>query len=229
MTSEPPDPNWARLLGLAAHELRGTASVGVGYLGFLTKFGATLTDQQRHFQAEAQKAWGKISAMANEMGELSSFEEGKLQIDRQQLDLRVLLKEAVAALPPLDERTIDVVLTTGAQPSRIQGDSVRLRSALTSILNGLRRELVTSTTLFVREQHRDYGGKPGTWVAIADGAHIEALGAATPDGLTTFDEWRSGSGLRLAVARRVLVAHGGAIWSPGGTKAGALLVLPRSQ
>lgn len=229
MSSEPPDPNWARLLGLAAHEIRGTVSVGVGYLGFLTKYDTTLTDQQRKFLSEAQKAWKKITALADDMGQLSHLEEGKLQIERKRIDLRRVLAEAVAALPPMDDRTVDIDLTTGPEPSIIEGDPVRLRTAFTSLLFVLRRELVTTTTLFVREEQRDYAGKPASWVVIGDAEHIEALAAATPDTLATFDEWRGGSGLRLAVARRIVAAHGGAMWSPGdGTRGGAVTVLPRA-
>jgi signal transduction histidine kinase len=45
--------------------------------------------------------------------------------------------------------------------------------------------------------------------------------AATSD-LPVFDEWRGGVGLSLAVARRILSAHGGHIWgAPGERTAGA--------
>jgi signal transduction histidine kinase len=45
--------------------------------------------------------------------------------------------------------------------------------------------------------------------------------------LTTFDEWRGGSGLSLAVARRIINAHGGQIWSPGDdVRAAAVIALP---
>jgi signal transduction histidine kinase len=47
--------------------------------------------------------------------------------------------------------------------------------------------------------------------------------------LTTFDEWRGGCGLSLAVARRVIVQHGGQLWSPAsGAKAAAVVVLPHA-
>jgi signal transduction histidine kinase len=45
-----------------------------------------------------------------------------------------------------------------------------------------------------------------------------------------FNEWRGGSGLSLAIARRVIAQHGGSLFSPPGdeSKAAALVLLPRS-
>jgi hypothetical protein len=106
---------------------------------------------------------------------------------------------------------------------------VRLKAAFGSLLYALRRELVTSNQLIVKERQAEFRGRPASWIAVADAEHIGELEAATPETLTVFDEWRGGCGLSLAVARRVIEGHGGAIWSAGqGIKAGAVVVLPRS-
>ena len=58
----------------------------------------------------------------------------------------------------------------------------------------------------------------------AAGSLVAAGGAVPPDG---FDEWRGGMGLALPVARRVIEALGGAIWSVGDRpRTGAALRLP---
>jgi hypothetical protein len=111
----------------------------------------------------------------------------------------------------------------------VHGDPARLKTAMTAIFWGLRRELVTSDRLLVRERTGVYDGQPASWIAIGDAQNVAALGAATPDALTTFHEWRGGCGLSLALARRIINAHGGAAWSPAdeNAKAGAVIVLPR--
>ena len=100
---------------------------------------------------------------------------------------------------------------------------------LTQVLYALRRELVSSNELFVRERGGEFRGKPASWVAIGDAEHIGGLETATSESLATFDEWRGGCGLSLAVSRRIIDGHGGAMWSPAeSTKAGAVVALPRS-
>jgi signal transduction histidine kinase len=226
MSREPSDPNWPRLLGLAVHEIRTPLSVGLGYLGFLTRFGSALTPQQAQYVAESQKAWERIKTLADEMSELSQLEEGKLRLALERLDLHRILADAVSTLPDGDGSAVEVRLTTAAEPAMIMADPARLLRAFLAILFALRREVVSSTQLFVSEGRRDYEGKPASWITIATDADTR-LATATPDTLATFDEWRGGSGLKLALARRVIRLHGGAVWAPGdGSKAGAVVVIP---
>jgi nitrogen fixation/metabolism regulation signal transduction histidine kinase len=112
----------------------------------------------------------------------------------------------------------------------VQGDATRLRSALSSVIAALRRELITSDRLCVHQRLRQNGSERIAWIAVADPDRIEALASAAESGLTTFDEWRGGCGLSLPVARRIINAHGGTIWSPvEESKAGAVIALPRAS
>ncbi len=227
MSSELPEPKWARILSLAVHELRGPLGVGVGYTGFLMKFDPPLTEKQRMFVTESQKAWGRIATLADEMTELSNMEAGILKLHRRSMTMGEAMADAVAALPPMEDSTVAIDVSLVAPPSTINGDPARLRTALSSILFAVRRELVTSETLCVREQHRDFSGRRASWIVIGDAVQVERLSAGIPEVLGTFDEWRGGCGLRPAIARRIIEAHDGAVWSPAdGTKAAAVLVLP---
>ncbi len=62
---------------------------------------------------------------------------------------------------------------------------------------------------------------------VGDEETLGALDREPDEGRAAFDEWRGGIGLSLINARRILNAHGGAIWAaPDGRKAGARIILP---
>ena len=222
------DPRWPKLLSLSVHEFRTPMTVVAGYIRMLLKDRAgPLSDAQRRLLEEAEKSCGRLSALLAEMSELSNLEAGTLTFSRQALDLRQLLRTAVDQLPELPDRTVRVELETGDE-ALVQADPQRLPTALGSVLAALRREIVTSDRLIVRER-RAAAGDPGYEILIGDEPTIDALEASAGTALPVFDEWRGGSGLSLAVARRVIGAHGGRIWSaPEGHKSGARILLPPS-
>lgn len=228
MTSPVDDPKWPRLLALAVHEFRTPMTVVAGYIRMLLKDRAgPLSDQQRRLLEEAEKSCVRLSGLLGELSELSSLEAGTAPFNRSDVDLRAVLHDTVATLPALPDRDVSVELSAGTGRAIVQGDPVRLKSALTAVLVALRRELVTSNRLFVRDRTADYEGRPAVWIAFADADHIDEIERTDPSSLSTFDEWRGGCGLSLANARRTFESHGGCLWSPGeNQKAGAVLVLP---
>jgi signal transduction histidine kinase len=219
------DPRWPQLLSLSVHEFRTPLTVVAGYIRMLLKDRAgPLNDQQRKLLEETEKSCARLSGLLAEVSDLSHLEAGTAPFNRQPTDLRDLLKTTVAQLPPQPGYNVEVTLETGDGPAMIQADAQRLALALTSVTKALRRELVTSEQLFVREQPvRDT--PPQYRIVIGDRETVDAL-AENASGLAVFDEWRGGCGMSLAVARRVLNAHGGSIWSPSSGRAGAVIVIP---
>jgi signal transduction histidine kinase len=228
MAQSPVDARWPKVLSLAVHEFRTPMTVVAGYIRMLLKDRAgPLTDPQRRLLEEAEKSCGRLSALLAEMSDLSGLEAGTATFNRVPIDIRTTLSESVSALPESPDRPIDIDLRVGSGQALVQGDPVRLRAAFTAVLVALRRELVSSTTLAIRETVRQTDGRAVSRIAIADPDQIGPVGEADDSTLTVFDEWRGGSGLSLGVARRVFEAHGGGIWSPtADAKAGAVIALP---
>jgi signal transduction histidine kinase len=228
MSTPPLEPKWPRLLSLSVHELRTPISVVAGYLRMVLKDPAgTLDERYRRMLEEAEKSCARLSALVAEMSDLSALEAGTAAFKKAPVDIRTVLTGAIDALPPLPDRNVTVELRTDRGPSIVQGDGPRLQSALTSVLHGLRREVVTSDKLIVNERTGPYNGQAASWIAIADAENIDGVSGAEPQDLTIFDEWRGGCGLSLAVARRVIDQHQGSIWSPAtGVKTAAVIALP---
>jgi signal transduction histidine kinase len=231
MTEAPPDPKWHRLLSLSVHEFRTPITVVAGYIRMLLKDRAgALNDQQRRLLEEAEKSCGRLSSLVAEMSELSTLEGGSASFNRTHIEVAALLEETVAALPQIPDREIAVELSSADQSAAIEGDHGRLKTSFTSLLAALRRELVTSNRLFIRHARRRHGGRDVVWIAFGDAEQIDRLASAEPSSLSTFDEWRGGCGLSLAIARRVFAAHDGFVWSAGdNAKAGAVVMLPQAN
>jgi K+-sensing histidine kinase KdpD len=224
------EAKWPRLLSLSVHEFRTPMTVVAGYIRMLLKDRAgPLSDQQRRLLEEAEKSCARLSALLVEMSDLASLEAGTAPFNKSAVDLRSVLADAIESLPPSSDHPVEIQLAASSGSPSVPGDPVRLKTAFSSVLYALRRELVSSNELFVRERDGEFRGKPASWIAIGDAEHIGGLETATSESLMTFDEWRGGCGLSLAVARRIIDGHGGAMWSPAeSTKAGAVVALPRS-
>jgi signal transduction histidine kinase len=230
MPTEAVDPRWPKVLSLTVHEFRTPMTVVAGYLHMLLKDRAgPVNDQQRRMLEEAEKSCTRLSSLLNEISELSALEAGTATFNRNDLDLRDVLAQSVNAVPPLPDREIKVELQSGDGAATVNGDATRLRAAMTSIIWALQRELVSSDRLILHQHVRPFNGQTVAWIAIGDAERVPALARADASALTTFDEWRGGCGLSLAVARRIINAHGATIWSPKEeTKAGAVVAMPVS-
>jgi signal transduction histidine kinase len=216
------DPRWPKVLSLSVHEFRTPMTVVAGYIRMLLKDRAgPLNDQQRRLLEEAEKSCARLSALLAEVSELSNLEAGTAPFNKGSVDLAAILREAVASLPPLPDREVPVTLDV-AGPASFDGDAARLTQGFASVIGALRRELIGDDPLVVRGRQTNGAYE----VLIGDPPTIEALEREAADGRAVFDEWRGGVGLTLAVARRILNAHGATIAAaPDGRKSGARIVL----
>ena len=217
------DPRWPKVLSLSVHEFRTPMTVVSGYIRMLLKDRAgPLNDQQRKLLEEAEKSCGRLSGLLAEVSELSHLEAGTAPLNKGSVDVSALLQDAVNGLPALPDREVAVTLDLDGGPVPYEGDPVRLTQAFVSVIAALRREIVGEEGLLVRGS-RTSGAYQ---VLLGDRETIDAMEREAPGGHALFDEWRGGVGLSLAVARRILNAHGATIAAaPDERKAGARILL----
>ena len=225
--SEPSDDSqWSRLLSLSVHEFRTPLTVVAGYVRMLLKDRAgPLSDQQRKLLEETEKSCGRLTALLSELSDLARLEGGNVNFNRQPVDLRTILQAAIDQLAPLPDREVSIILET----SRRSGHGVGGRDASDERpqlgVAALRRELVTSTELIVRERAiADDASR--RQIVIGDRDTVDSIDSRAAM-LPAFDELRGGCGMSLVIAGRVLEAHGAAIAAPPSEhKGGAVIVIP---
>jgi signal transduction histidine kinase len=213
-----------RMLSLAVHELRTPVTVVAGYLRMLLREqGGPLTDKQRKMLEEADRSCARIGALVSEMSDFGKLEASDLGLARMEFDLAALVAEMATGMHENDRGVrLEVRGEDGQLP--IAGDRLRLGAAVRALLHSAVRERGEPGVIVAD------CARVGTWavVAIADESRLPALARGASAAPPTFDEWRGGMGLALPVARRVIEAHGGAIWSlaDGPSRAASALRLP---
>jgi signal transduction histidine kinase len=193
----------------------------------LKEQGGPLTEKQKKMLQEAERSCERISALIAELSELGKLESKEIAVSRQELDLVALVRDVASSMHEGEDRGVRLDVRVPNRPVMVTGDRARLTAAVTILLHASLRERGEPGIVVADCSVVD--GSPG-WAVLAVGAE-DALSTLTQAGISTpppFDEWRGGLGLSLPIARRVVEALGGAMWSAPGDRprAGSALKLP---
>lgn len=216
-------------MSLAVHELRTPVTVVAGYLRMLLREQAgPLTEKQRKMLEETERSCARIAALVAEMSELGKLESGELALGRQDFDLRELAEELAATMQEGLDRGVQLELrpTNGTLP--VSGDRTRLGAALTAMMRSALRERGEPGVVVLECTMVPDGSHDWAVAAVGDEPVVRSLLEVAREAPAGFDEWRGGLGLAMPVARRIIEAHGGALWSADGSvsRAASALRLP---
>jgi signal transduction histidine kinase len=207
--------NYPPLLSLAVHEFRTPASVVGGYLRMLQR-DPELNERQRKMIDEAEKSCARLVSIVAELSDIGKLDSGALALARQPLDLFSLTAEVAEHVQEGREREVHLVVRGPDSGAPVVGDAPRLRSAFDAIFRAILREKPGPTTVVAeRRLDRRDGGASAVLIVAEENSVVAAYDA--PPGV--FEEKRGGLGLALPLARRVIAAHGGHVWSPDGPEA----------
>jgi signal transduction histidine kinase len=203
--------DYPRLISLAVHELRTPASVVGGYLRMLQRDAESpLSDRHRKMVEEAEKSCARLVGLIAALSELAKLDEGALAMSRRPTDLFPLMAEVAGSVHEAADRGVKLEVRGMDSGALIAGDEERLRAAFSAIVHAILREKIGPCTV-VTERRLAQEGQRSAIIIIAEETGVQAAYEATPG---PFDEKRGGVGLSLPLARRVIEAHGGRLWSP---------------
>jgi len=221
--------DFPRAVSLAVHELRTPVTVVSGYLRMVLREQAgPLSEKQRKMLEEADRSCVRIAALVSEMSELGKLESNEVALARATFDLAAVIAELASSMHEGHDRDVRLDVRGTNQPVMVTGDRVRLSAALSALMHAAVRERGEPGVIVVECSTLTHTTPPWAVVAIGDEPILTTLSDAARATPPPFDEWRGGLGLALPVGRRVIEAHGGALWSAPGDAArtGSALRLP---
>lgn len=228
------EESYPKLISLAVHEFRTPASVVGGYLRMLQRDEDPMSDRQRKMIDEAAKSCARLVEIVSELSEVGKLDSGLSPLAREPLDFFSILEALAASVHEAGGREVRLQVRGPATGAFLTGDPIRLRSAMSAIIRAILREQPADVTVVAERLIDNRDGHSLGVVVVADERIVSEAYARRP---MAFDEKRGGLGLALPIARRVVEAHGGHVWSPAVTnqtseeaaRGAAIVALPLEQ
>ena len=201
-------------LALFGHELSTPLSVASGYVRMLLREQAgPLTEKQRKMLEEADHSCRRIETLLRETREFRRLLLNEIPLGRQRFDLGALVAELASGMHEGRDRDVILEVREPGRVLEVVGDRKWLGTAVRTLLHASLRESDRQTV--IAECRAIEGERAAAQLAVGSAAAIEALSAAgdAHGTETRFDGWRGGYGMTFRVARWVVEAHGGVIWS----------------
>ncbi|MDX1952854.1 MAG: hybrid sensor histidine kinase/response regulator [Verrucomicrobiota bacterium] len=200
------------LVHMIVHDMRSPLAVIMGHLELIRMFSEGTLNEDADQSLEAALAGAKgLTAMTNDLLDVSKMEEGKLLLNRQQCDINALAQEVATGLATLDRSRSISIETVG--PAIASCDAAIMRRILQNLMsNAIKhtpsgssvRVTTTNSENHVRVSVIDDG--PGV-PAEAREKIFQKFGAAE----SRKDRKYHSVGLGLAFCKLAVQAHGGRI------------------
>ncbi len=155
-----------------------------------------------------------LSSMVSDVLDLSQAEAGRLVLQREEVDLRELIDEALQVVRPLlDKKGLSLEVAIPDSTPSVYCDRTRIRQVILNLVSNAVRfteEGGIAVRVTTQEQHvlvsvEDSGS------GIPEG-HLESIFDAFSQAEDKLWRSRGGTGLGLTVSRQFVERHGGKIW-----------------
>lgn len=207
----------SEFLAVMSHEIRTPLNGILGVAGLLLDM--TLGATERHYVRTIMESGNHLLQLINDILDITRLEAGRVDLEELEFDPRVVVRNAIEMLAPeASFKRLELRLDVADDvPSRVIGDSSRLRQVLLNLVGNGVKFTNTGGVHVAVTRVRDEPGGVRLGFAIADtgiGIPAEAQGKLFTE-FTQVDSSISrrfgGSGLGLAISRRLIERMGGKI------------------
>ncbi|HEY7342547.1 MAG TPA: HAMP domain-containing sensor histidine kinase [Ktedonobacterales bacterium] len=212
-------------IGAVAHDLRTPLFMLRGYLQGLQRGVAATPEKAAHYLEMCQAKADELERLVADLFAYTRLEHLELEPERQPLDLGDVLRQVVEGAQPLAAtKGITLTLDASATPAQLLGDRHLLARAVENVVDNAIRYTPLEGAVCVRWR--------------ADGANVTFSVADSGPGIAPDDLARlfkplyrgeasrnrqtGGAGIGLAIAQRILVAHGGSLVAANRPEGGAI-------
>jgi signal transduction histidine kinase len=206
----------ASFFSMVSHDLRHPIAVAKGYLELIRTGEEELSPQTRQGVEIAEQEMRYLNELVDDVLDLSRMDAGFYHIDRQPLQVSMMLQQARAAFKTqASQRNIALDIEPVEDLPLVSADALRMNQVLSNLIeNGLKftpeggkitlsaSNPDTDVEIIVRDT--GVGIEPGEHEKIFDRFYRIRRGEQIED---------KGSGLGLAICREIVRLHGGRIWA----------------
>ena len=203
-----------------SHELRTPLNSIIGFTDLLLTedMGPSLSDQQRDFLETVARNGRHLLELINELLDLQRIAAGRMELKPEAVDLAALLTETTGSVQAQVQTHRHALVVTPPSPGlRVQADRGRVRQVLLNLLSNAIKFTPDGGRITVAAGPVNGGGGSEVRIAVTD----TGIGIAAEDQPKLFQEFSQldasasrkyeGTGLGLALSRRLIELHGGAI------------------
>lgn len=199
----------AEFLGNVSHELKTPLFAVHGFIETLLNGAIDDKEINRIFLEKANKHTENLSALLNDLIDISMMESGEMRMSYRYFDIVVLVKEIIEEMQPLAfKKGLPLTIQSEGKEQRVYGDRQRIRQVLVNLItNAVKYTEQGSVSISVLQE--------GKWVRVA--VTDTGIGIGPGDIGHVFerfyrvDKARSrefgGTGLGLAIAKHIIEVH----------------------
>jgi PAS domain S-box-containing protein len=198
-------------VALVSHEVRTPLTSILGYLELLSE--QELSADQRTYTDIIDRNSGRLLLLINDLLFIAEIEDGQLTVEHDEIDLGVIIAEALTAAAPAAGAEIVELVGDESATLPIMGDGGRLAQLFDNLISNAVKFTPAGGRVKVT-----LGSEDGrAWVEVQD----NGIGIARADQELLFNKFFrtravtkasiQGTGLGLAISKAIVEAHGGSI------------------